>query len=118
MSPDGKRIVFIATDGAVGPTVVLADADGGRVRELVQTETGCQPGWASNDGVWVSRRRGGKIVWTELEVASGAETGRSVVGSRDCSDGRFDPRSPVHAGIRVIDEQISQIRIVDRRYVR
>jgi dipeptidyl aminopeptidase/acylaminoacyl peptidase len=117
VAPDGERIVFVVIDGAAGPTVVLADADGGRVRELAQTETACQPGWASKDRVWVSRRRSGKIVWTELDVASGTETGRYVPGSRDCADGRPDPQSPVDTGVRVIGEQISQIRVLDRRYL-
>ena len=66
-----------------------------RPHEVAETETSCPAGWASADAIWVSRRRRGKIVWTEVDADSGRETGKTAPGSHDCADARPDPASPV-----------------------
>jgi hypothetical protein len=74
-------------------------------------------GWASNQTLWVSRRRDGKILWTEVDADSGKETGRAVPGLRDCTDGGSDPMSPVNSDLRVIPNRASQLRLLPREYL-
>jgi len=69
-------------------------------------------GWASAETMWVSRRRGREIVWTEVDADTGRETGQTVPGSRDCGDARPDPASPVSADLRIVYDQTSQLRLV------
>ena len=68
ISPDGKRLALVSTDSKKGPVVEIADAEGGHIRELTEIETGCRPGWASNDTLWVERRRGRDVVWKEIDA--------------------------------------------------
>ena len=117
ISPDGKRLAIVSTDGKKGPIVEIADADGGHIRELTEIETGCRPGWASNDTLWVQRRRGRDVVWKEIDAATAQETGRSAPGSRDCADGKPDPQSPAQRGVRVVYEQTSQLRFLPKAYL-
>ena len=91
--------------------------DGGATHEVADTETGCATGWASNQTLWVSRRRDAKIVWTEVDADTGKETGRVVPGQRDCTDGSSDPFSPVDPDLRVIAERASQLRLLPRAYL-
>jgi tRNA A-37 threonylcarbamoyl transferase component Bud32 len=112
ISPDGRRIALVTTSDKRGPILKIADAQAGRDRELSESETGCPTGWASNDTVWVSRRRGAKFLWMEVDANSGAETGRSVPGSRDCADGKPDPQSPANPDVRVVYRQESQLRVL------
>jgi hypothetical protein len=88
--------------------------DGGATHEVTDTETGCAIGWATNQTLWVSRRRDGKFLWTEVDADSGKETGQTVPGQRDCSDGGSDPLSPVNPDLRVIAERVSQLRLLPR----
>jgi len=110
-SPDGKRLTFVALDKR-GAIVQWISADGGEAHDVVETETSCPVGWASDDTIWVSRRRGRKFVWTEVEADTGRETGRTAPGSRDCNDARPDPASPVSADLRIVFDQTSQLRLV------
>jgi hypothetical protein len=116
VSPDGSRIAFMTFDKR-GPIVNWMSVNGGDVHEVSETETGCAEGWASPDTLWVSRRRAGTIVWTEIDADSGRETGTSRAGSRDCADGRADPASPVAQDLPIIYDQTSQLRLLDSRYL-
>jgi hypothetical protein len=87
------------------------------VHDVTATETGCRPGWSSERTLWVSRRDGKEIVWTEVEVDGGRPTGKRTPGSRDCSDGREDPLSPVDPDVRVVSERRSQLRVLPMRYL-
>ena len=115
-SPDGKRLAFVAVDKR-GFLVAWINADGGELHEIVETETGCPVGWASAATIWVSRRRGQKIIWTEVDADSGRETGNNAPGSHDCFDARPDPASPVNPDLRIVYDQTSQIRLVDREHL-
>jgi hypothetical protein len=117
-APDGKRIALVTMDDKRGSIIEIVDADGSRRRKLLETETGCRPGWTSNDTLWVSRRRGAKIVWSEVNADTGGETGRSVPGARECSDGKADPLSPAELDVRVVVEQTSQLRLLSRGHLR
>ncbi len=116
ISPDGRHLAFVALEKK-GTVVELIDLRSGHIRELVETETGCKAGWASAETLWVSRRRDGRIIWTEVDAESGRETGRSVPGSRDCTDGKPDPQSPVDPDLRVVYEQTSQLRLVGKEHL-
>ena len=115
-SPDGKRLAFISVDKR-GSIVQWMGAEGGDAYEVAETETNCPVGWASPDTIWVSRRRDGKIVWTEVHAETARETGKTAPGSRDCADARPDPVSPVDTDVRIIYDQTSQLRLIDRSYL-
>jgi hypothetical protein len=117
MSPDGKRLALVSTSGKKGPIVEIADADGRRIRELTEIETACSPGWASTDTLWVQRRRGRDVIWKEIDADTAHETGRSAPGSRDCADGKPDPRSPAEQDVRVVYERTSQLRFLPKAYL-
>jgi hypothetical protein len=116
VSPDGDRVEFTAFEKR-GPIVKWVNADGGQAHEVSETETGCEAGWASARTLWVSRRRAGKVVWAEVDAESGREVGRTAPGSRDCSDGRRDPNSPVQPDLRIVYDQASQLRLLSRQHL-
>jgi hypothetical protein len=101
-----------------GVTVYWMGRDGGPIHKVAETDTVCAPGWASNQTVWVSQRRLGKVVWIEIDADSGRETGKTVSGSHDCADGRSDPDSPVNRDIKVVRDQTSQLRLLDGKFLR
>jgi serine/threonine-protein kinase len=115
-SPDGKRLAFVTTDKR-GSIARWMSADGGPAHDVVETETTCPVGWASPDTLWVSRRRGQTIVWTEVDADTGRETGQTAPGSRDCGDARPDPASPVNADLRIVYDQTSQLRLVPNEHL-
>jgi len=116
VSPDGRRLVFVSVDTR-GSTVRWIDANGGEPHEVADTETYCPPGWASDSTVWVSRRRGREIVWSEFDVDTGRATGKTLPGSHDCADLRPDPRSPVDPDLRIIYDQASQVRLLPNEHL-
>jgi tRNA A-37 threonylcarbamoyl transferase component Bud32 len=117
ISPDGKRLVLVSSSSKKGPIVEIVDTAGGRARELAEIETGCRPGWASNTVIWLARRHGGNVVWTEIDADTGKDTGRTVPGTRDCADGKPDPASPTERDVHVVYEQISQVRLLPKMYL-
>jgi tRNA A-37 threonylcarbamoyl transferase component Bud32 len=117
VSPDGTRLAFM-THEKQGPIVEWMNVDGGEIHAVAETETGCDAGWGSAQTLWVSRRRDGKVTWTEIDADSGAETGRTVPGTRDCSTGDPDPASPVNPDLPVIVSRPSQLRLVGNEHLR
>jgi len=111
-SPDGRRLAFVTMDKR-GSIVQWISADGGEPHDVAETETSCPVGWASADAIWVSRRRGRAIVWTEVDADSGRETGRTAPGIHDCADARPDPASPADPDLRIVHDQTSQLRLID-----
>jgi hypothetical protein len=116
VSPDGERLAFIGLDNR-GPMVRWISTRGGSVHDVVDTETVCRPGWSSNRTLWVSRRVGPMASWTEVEVEGGLPTGRTLAGSRDCSDGGQDPVSPVEPAVRLASERRSRLRFLPASYL-
>jgi hypothetical protein len=110
-SPDGKRLAFVTVDKR-GTVAVWINANGGAPHDVAETETGCPVGWASAQTIWVSRRRGRKFVWTEVDADTGHETGKTAPGTHDCFDSRPDPASPVNPELRIVYDQTSQIRLL------
>jgi hypothetical protein len=116
VSTDGSRLAFVDFNGKV-PMVKWINVDGADVHDVIETETACAVGWTSPRTLWVSRRRGRAFTWTEVDVDSRRETGRTHPGSRDCSDSRNDPESPVDPDLRIIHQQKSQLRLLDRKFL-
>ena len=111
LSPDNRRLAFVTMDPR-GGAVKWMDANGGPQHEVAETETFCPAGWASATTIWVSRRRGRTIMWTEVDADSGRETGKTRPGTHDCFDGRPDPGSPVNPDLRIVHDQTSQVRLI------
>jgi hypothetical protein len=110
VSPDGERIAF-ATVTARGPAVRWVASAGGDAHDLADTETICGPTWSSPRTLWIARRHGSNIVWTEIDADSGRATGRVRPGTSDCTDARNDPETP-DAPVRVRVERHAQLRLV------
>jgi serine/threonine protein kinase len=110
VSPDGERVAF-ATVTARGPAVRWVPTGGGEARDLADTETICGPAWSSPRTLWIARRRGSHVVWTEVDADSARPTGRTRPGTSDCTDARNDPETP-DTPVRIRVERHSQIRLV------
>jgi serine/threonine protein kinase len=111
VSPDGERLAFIRVR-KTEPVVAWVSTKGSDVHEVGASETSCPTGWSSNRGLWVSHLRGGHPSWVEVDAETLQETGRTVKGGKDCSDGIPDPASPVSSDLRVIRQVTAQIRTV------
>ena len=110
LSPDESRIAFL-TNTNRGVRVNWIPSAGGPIHEVSDSETWCFPGWASERTLWVSHRRRGVFMWTEVDADTAHETGRTVPGSDACWNGSApDPLSPANPNARIIVEQTSQIR--------
>lgn len=116
VSPDGARIAYFVV-GTRGPTVRWMSIAGGPSYDIAETETVCGPRWSSAQTLWLSRRRAGALVWTEVNADTGRETGRTSAGSSDCTDGWADPATP-DADVRVIAEKQTDLRVVPAAYLR
>jgi len=117
VSPDGSRIAILSSEER-GPIVSWIAVGGGEIHEVAESETACEPGWASKQTLWVSRRRSGGIVWTEVDAVTGRETGKVVQGERDCTDGKPDPASPVDPDVRIVYSEPSQLRLIGHEHLR
>jgi serine/threonine protein kinase len=115
-SPDGTRIAAMTIEKR-GLTIWWVPIAGGDPHEVTEADNLCAPGWASDRTLWISRRVHGKPTWTEVDADSGRETGKTMPGSRDCSDGRPDPDSPVNPDLRIIYNQTSQLRLLDGKFL-
>lgn len=111
ISPDGSALAFLRFE-VRGPRVAWMSVDGGPVHDVADAATFCAAEWAGPRTLWVSSRQGSEFWWTEVSAADGRATGRTVPGSRDCTDGKVDPSAPVTGALETIEARISQIRFV------
>ena len=81
-SPDGKRLAFITMDTR-GSTVQWITPRAASCTTWRRPKRAARSAGRRADTIWVSRRRGRKIVWTEVD----ADT-----ASRDRQDGAREPR--------------------------
>jgi protein kinase-like protein len=116
LSPDGKRLAYIGVDTR-GPVVRWIPAAGGEVHDVGETETFCAPSWSSDRTVWISRRRGPAVVWTEIDADTTVATGRERKGDADCTSGNDDRGSPARQSVKVQREIRSQIRLLPRAFL-
>jgi hypothetical protein len=115
-SPDGNQLATVEPGGH-GLAVSVIDVRTRGRRRLIDTETICAPIWSSNETLWISRERKNAFVWTEIEVSSGRETGRTAPGTTNCSDGDEDPASPKTTGVRLLGTRMSQVRLLPWQYL-
>jgi hypothetical protein len=118
VSPDGRRAAIIHLENR-GMRISVGQLPDLRPRLLRQTDSGCRPVWSSDATLWISHRQGGAFVWSEVDVASGRDTGQVKPGTTDCSDGVPDPSSPdeIH-GLRVVHGRASQLRVIASKHLR
>ena len=114
ISPRGDRVAMTKLRNA-GAIVTWVDADRpAAVHEANNNTTACSPVWDGPERLWVSVRKGGGYLWTELDTFSGKLTGRSVRGVHDCSTGMDDPAAPVRPEVWVDFSIRSQLRLMPR----
>jgi hypothetical protein len=77
--------------------VRIVSIDGTGARDLVPRATACAPIWSGPSTLWVSQRGPEGIIWRELDVASGARTGKTAPGHGDCINN--DPDPPIHPSV-------------------
>jgi hypothetical protein len=111
LSPDGSRLAFVDFSNR-GLFVRWIDARGGAAHGGVPIETACTPQWSSEKDLWISRRQGRQLVWTELDTDTLQPTGRTRPGTRDCTDGVQDPSAPALQSIGLDEELTSRVRIL------
>jgi tRNA A-37 threonylcarbamoyl transferase component Bud32 len=112
VSPDGSKLAVISVQKR-GPTVSWMDVrEPNRLHVLRETETICAPSWSAQGTLWISRREGATVVWTEIDLASGRETGRRQPGRGDCTDGVQDPTPPGVPEPRLIPVFVTQLRVI------
>ena len=74
---------------------------GGAVHDVIDTETVCRPGWSSSQTLWVSRRGGKGLVWTEWRSDGGRRNGQAGWWAHTIARRGDDPTSPVEPELRV-----------------
>jgi hypothetical protein len=60
------------------------------------------------------RRQGAAVVWIEVDVVSGKETGHRRQGTIDCTDGNEDPSPPGDVGAQLDTVFTTQLRVISR----
>jgi hypothetical protein len=111
MAPDGKRLALAKPSPAafVASWMSLTDR---QLHEIGISDSNCEISWASNHSVWLAKRRGGRLLWIEVDVDTRAETGQAVEGAHICANGLPDPQSPGNKDLRVETTTTSEIRSV------
>jgi len=117
LSPDDRRLAFLASDNR-GHVIRWIGSDGlGGGRAIAEVGTGCTPTWANERDLWVAVRKGPKVIWTEFDTDSAIPTGRTSPGTRDCTDGVDDPASPNKPATRIESTFRTQLRFLSEKYL-
>jgi hypothetical protein len=118
LSPEGDRIAFFESSNS-GLSFRWIWSDGhGSSHEITESAAGCAPEWSSNDSLWLSTRSGRQVIWREFKVGTGGPTGRTSLGSRDCSDGLPDPLAPVRHDVSLDVRVTTQVRLLLKQHLR
>jgi len=113
VSPNGQRLAYVDPE-AQGPRARIVALTGGPARDVGDASSYCGPVWSSARTLWISRRAAGTPEWVEVDVdePDGARpTGRTLRGTRDCSDGLPDPSGPTRGGARIVVDWRSELRL-------
>jgi hypothetical protein len=117
VSPDGRRVAFVHMERKGIRISVAKVADLQKPTLLRETDSGCRPVWSADRTLWVSLRQTEVLVWREVDVESGRDTGRVRPGTTDCSDGVADPLAPEDvSGLRVVNGRVTQLRVIASKY--
>jgi serine/threonine protein kinase len=111
LSTDGARLAFVDFSNR-GLFIRWIDSHGGAAHGGLPIETACTPRWSSGKDLWISRRQGRQLVWTEIDTDTLLPTGRTRPGTRDCSDGIQDPAAPALQPIGLDEVITSRVRLL------
>jgi hypothetical protein len=112
-SPNGQRVAATLITER-GPFVRWIRNTGGEAHDVAPSETFCASGWSSDRTLWISRRKLGRLLWTEVVADTGEETGKTAPAAKECTDGLQDPLSPVNPDVRIVVRRTSEIRLLPR----
>ncbi|HTB56944.1 MAG TPA: serine/threonine-protein kinase [Polyangia bacterium] len=117
LSPDDKRLAFL-TEQNRGHVIRWVAADGrGSGREVAVVDTACTPVWSSDKDLWIALRNGRRVIWTEFDSDSARPTGRTSVGTHDCTDNLADPAAPGEEAVKIEFAFQSQLRVLPNKYL-
>jgi serine/threonine protein kinase len=111
ISPDGKRLALAKASPAAFLVSWMSLADH-QLHEIGISDSNCQISWSSDHTIWLSKRRGGRLLWVEVDVDTRTETGKAIEGAHTCASGFPDPQSPGNRDLRVETVTTSEIRSV------
>jgi Protein kinase domain len=117
LSPDDRRLAFLTEENR-GHVIRWAATDGqGGGREVAVVDTACNPVWANERDLWVALHHGRRVTWTEFDSDTARPTGRTLAGTRDCTDNVPDPASPGMEAVKIEFAVRSQIRVLPAKYL-
>jgi len=117
LSVNEKRLAFLSGYNG-GRVIKWISVDGvGGAHNVVDSGTGCRPTWSSDKLVWVSVRKGRRVIWTEIDTDSTRPTGRSFPGHHDCTDGLDDPAWPTPDPVEIAIDTRYQLRLLPAKYL-
>ena len=117
LSPDDRRLAFLTEENR-GHVIrwVATDGQGGG-REVAVVDTACYPVWANERDLWVALHNGRRVTWTEFDSDTARPTGRTLAGTRDCTDSVPDPASPGKEAVKIEFSFRSQVRLLPAKYL-
>jgi serine/threonine protein kinase len=117
ISPDDRRLAFLADENR-GHVIRWVPTDGqGAGREVAVVDTACSPVWSNGKDLWIALRNGRRVTWTEFDTDTARPTGRTLPGTRDCTDNVPDPSSPGDEAVKVEVAVRSQLRVLPSKYL-
>ena len=112
VSPDDRRLAFLADENR-GHVIRWVPTDGrGAGREVAVVDTACRPVWSNEKDLWIVLHNGRHVTWTEFDTDTARPTGRTLPGTRDCTDNVPDPASPGEEAVKVEFAFRSQVRLL------
>jgi hypothetical protein len=117
ISPDDRRLAFLADENR-GHVIrwVLTDGEGAG-REVTVVDTACRPVWSNGNDLWIALHKGRRVIWTEFDTDKARPTGRTLAGTRDCTDNVPDPASPGEETVKIEFAFRSQLRVLPAKYL-
>ncbi|HVV50674.1 MAG TPA: serine/threonine-protein kinase [Polyangia bacterium] len=117
LSPNDRRLAFLSFDSG-GRRVRWISSDGsGPVHEVAESQNGCSSVWSDDRDIWISLRKGRRLIWTEFNTDSARPTGRTSPGRHDCTDGLDDFQRPLHSPVELEINSRSQVRFLPATYL-
>jgi len=115
-APDGQHVAYTTTYGT--PRIVVVTVNGQQRRDLGPTTTECPPVWTSSTALWTFSGAGSLREWDEIDINTGARTGRSkqaTTFNRDkqtCGWENEPASSPFYRHARVIRRETWDVSLM------